>query len=289
MIGLAEIMLVAAGAIAALYVKKVFHSVSGYVSPPKTSAGRSPTLKNGAASASENVLKEAKAAAKPEKGKYRFALATTTMGLAIVARFGMPGFIPITLGLIGYLSGDLFKQAATAIFKEKRMSAETLNATVIILCLLFRQIGLTTFMIWILDLADVLMGKAERESRQYLSAIFSEQPRFAWLLVNDQEIECPVKDLQKGDIIVIAAGDQVPVDGIVTEGKAIADQQSFTGETALVEKCKGDKIFATTILVTGKVKVKVQETGKNTFVAKRIQNYFDKFRSVFIFNMNQAG
>ena len=85
-------------------------------------------------------------------------------------------------------------------------------------------------MVWVLDLADMLLERTSRKSEEYLAEIFGEQVRTAWLLVDGEEFEVALDQLKKGDIIAVNTGEQVPVDGIVTGGEAMIDQQSLTGE-----------------------------------------------------------
>jgi heavy metal translocating P-type ATPase len=272
MIHLGGILLVGAGLAAAPYVKKVFRSKGTALALTDDGLSESSTTDNVPKTLDSEGSTELAKPVETEVGrnKYRFALTTGTVGLAVVAQFGMPILIPITLVLIGYFSADIFKEAIMAL-KEKKIKVDILDTVVISLCLLFGQIGAAAFMVWILDLADLLLEKTRRKSRQYLSEIFGEQARFAWLLLDGQEIRVAVKDLQKDDIIIVNTGEQVPIDGLVLEGEAMIDQQSLTGEAAPVEKHEGDKVFAMTVLVAGKVQVQVQQTGENTLASKIIK------------------
>jgi heavy metal translocating P-type ATPase len=206
----------------------------------------------------------------PEREKYRFALVSGTFGLAVATQ-RLIWLTPMTLVLIGYFSANIFRRAISAIFKEKQIRFDIIDAIGISLCLLFGYIASTAFMIWVLDLAHLLLENTRKKSRQYIVDIFGEQPRFAWLLIDGQEIQIEVKNLQQGDIIVVSTGESIPIDGIVVEGEALVDQQSLTGESAPVEKHKQEKVFATTILVAGKIKVKVLNTGEDTLASKIIQ------------------
>ncbi|KAH8054720.1 cation-transporting ATPase [Aureococcus anophagefferens] len=49
-------------------------------------------------------------------------------------------------------------------------------------------------------------------------------------------------ELVAGDVVVVRAGERVPVDGVVTKGKAAVDESSLTGESAPVQKAKGDGV-----------------------------------------------
>ncbi len=275
MIHLGGIFLVMAGMTAAPYVKKVLRKVTGSPSVPKENAKIEYETST---YASQNDLAKTQAnlpaveAESEERGKYRFILTTGTMGLAVAAQFtSVVWLTPISLFLIGYFSANIVKEATTAIFIDKRIKVDILDTVVISFCLLFGQIAAAAFMVWILDLADMLLEKTRRKSRQYITDIFGEQARFAWLLVDGQELRVEVKDLQKDDIIVVSTGESVPVDGIVIEGEAMVDQQSLTGEAAPVDKHEKEKVFATTVLVAGKIKVRVLETGENTLASKIIQ------------------
>ncbi|MCV6639247.1 heavy metal translocating P-type ATPase [Candidatus Albibeggiatoa sp. nov. NOAA] len=202
---------------------------------------------------------------------YQFAVTSGVMGTAIASQLFFPALAPVSLLLIGYTAAEIFREAGDAIFKEKQVKVDILDATVISLCLVFGQIGAAAFMVWVLDIADLLLEKTRRQSRQYLADIFGEQARFAWLLVDGQEVQTPVEELNKGDIIIVNTGEQVPIDGEIVYGEAMIDQHSLTGESAPVEKHLGDEALATTVLVGGKIHVKVDKTGNDTVASKVLE------------------
>ena len=63
-------------------------------------------------------------------------------------------------------------------------------------------------------------------------------------------------------------GEVVPVDGVVVEGMAMIDQHALTGESTPAEKGVGDKVFASTVMVAGKMYVSVERSGSETASAK---------------------
>ncbi|MEM7695447.1 MAG: hypothetical protein AAF318_13425 [Pseudomonadota bacterium] len=58
-----------------------------------------------------------------------------------------------------------------------------------------------------------------------------------------------------GDIIVAEAGAPVPVDGIVVDGEALVDQHVLTGEARPGEKAAGDEILASTVVLSGRLRI----------------------------------
>src|SRR5208282_5543005 len=82
------------------------------------------------------------------------------------------------------------------------------------------------------------------------------------------EIQVPLDRLQKGDVVVAHTGEMVPVDGIIVDGMAMIDQHALTGESTPAEKGVGDRVFASTVMVAGKVLVSVETSGSDTASAK---------------------
>lgn len=202
---------------------------------------------------------------------YQFTIMSGMLSLSLVSQFAVPSLIPLALVSIGYLATPIFKKAGGLIFKEKRIGVDILDVAGILSCIAFGQIAAVGFMVWLLDLADLLLEKNRNRSERFLTDIFGSQPRFAWLLQDDQEIEVAVKDLRQGDIIVVSTGEQIPVDGQVVSGMAMIDQHSLTGESAPVERHKDEKVYAMTTLVAGKIHMMVQETGADTLAYKIVQ------------------
>ncbi len=211
---------------------------------------------------------EPSAAVDGGRSPYLFATTTGVTGLSIVAQFAVPILVPVSLIAIGYLAGQIYKEASISIFKDKQLKVDILDATVITLCVGFGQVAAAGFMVWVLDIADLLLEKTRHRSKKYITDIFGLHRQKAWLLVDGQEIEVEISKLQKGDVIVVNTGEQVPVDGTIVHGMAMVDQHSLTGEAAPVEKQNGDEAFATTVLVAGKLHIEVLKTGQETVAAQ---------------------
>ena len=105
-------------------------------------------------------------------------------------------------------------------------------------------------------------------TRHSLTHLFGEQPAQVWVLLDGVEIEMPFEQLRLGDILVLTAGQQVPVDGVVVQGNATMDQHHLTGESQPVEKAVGDTVLAATLMLGGRIHVRVEKTGAETTAAK---------------------
>jgi len=124
---------------------------------------------------------------------------------------------------------------------------------------------------WCLSIGRYLVRRPEDNSKKLLLGAFGKQPRYVWLLKDGIELEMPLDRLDKGDLVVVHTGEMVPVDGIIVEGLAMIDQHALTGESVPAEKGIGDRVFASTVMVAGKVHVAVEKSGSETATARIAQ------------------
>lgn len=92
-------------------------------------------------------------------------------------------------------------------------------------------------------LEDYAVGRAERE----LSALVDRAPRVAHRRADGAIAEIPVEEVAIGDVLVVRAGEVIPVDGSVLAGPAIIDEAALTGEPIPVERRAGETVRSGTI------------------------------------------
>ena len=110
-----------------------------------------------------------------------------------------------------------------------------------------------------------------------------------------EEVEVPVAQLQRGDLVALRPGDHVPVDGVVMEGESVVDEAMLTGESAPVDKKSGSELYAGTVNQNGRLTMRVTATGEATALAHiiaavqraqtsraNIQRIGDRVSSVFV-------
>jgi Cu2+-exporting ATPase len=81
-------------------------------------------------------------------------------------------------------------------------------------------------------------------------------------------LEVSLDSVKAGDTVVIQAGQIIPVDGVIIGGIATVDQQALTGESQPVEKGEGDRVLTSTLMVGGRIFVRVEKTGEETVAAQ---------------------
>jgi Cu2+-exporting ATPase len=121
---------------------------------------------------------------------------------------------------------------------------------------------------WLYFLSAKLVLRTKDKSIQSLSNLFGEQARFVWLLRDGVEVEVPFENVQIGDVVVVSAGEMIPVDGKVIKGIGSVDQRMLTGEAQPVEKGCGEDVYAATTLLTGAIHIQVLKAGADAVAAQ---------------------
>jgi len=97
------------------------------------------------------------------------------------------------------------------------------------------------------------------------------QPKVARVMRDGKEEEIPADEVEVGDLILVRPGENIPVDGRVTEGYSAVDESMLTGESLPVEKKAGDTAIGGTLNKTGAFKFEATKVGKDTALAQIIK------------------
>ena len=97
------------------------------------------------------------------------------------------------------------------------------------------------------------------------------RPKTARVRRGQKDEDIPIERVQLGDIVVVRAGEQIPVDGVVTEGHSSVNEAMLTGESLPIEKTQGSKVFTGTLNISGSVLFQASSVGKDTVLARIVQ------------------
>jgi len=86
-----------------------------------------------------------------------------------------------------------------------------------------------------------------------------------------EEIDIPIAQVRKGDIVIVRPGEKVPVDGVVISGQSSLDESMVTGESLPVEKGVGDTVIGATLNTTGSFQFRATRVGKETALAQIVK------------------
>jgi Cu2+-exporting ATPase len=190
--------------------------------------------------------------------------------VATVIALGGFIFSPLTLiaGLMSlYFTFPIFRAAKEAIFEERRVRICILDSTGIVIAYCYGYVIIVTITGIAYYTAKKMLLKTENQAKHSLFDIFGQQPRDVWVVKDGTEVQIPFESLQIGDILAINAGEQIPVDGTIVKGVSSIDQHILTGESQPAEKGLGDMVFASTIVISGNIRIRVEKTGEETVAA----------------------
>lgn len=176
-------------------------------------------------------------------------------------------WLQIALFIISYIivGGDVVKRAVKNIFKGQvfdenfLMSIATIGAFFIgeypegVAVMLFYQVG------------ELFQSYAVGKSRKSIESLMDIRPDYANVKKGDELVKVDPDEVQIGDIIVIKAGEKIPLDGKVIEGSSMIDTSALTGESVPREVEVGSDILSGCININGVITAEVtKEFGEST-------------------------
>lgn len=151
------------------------------------------------------------------------------------------------------------------------------------------------FILSAISLGKGLEARARAIATSSLRKLASLLPSKAKVIRNGTEQDLPLEAVRVGDIVLVRAGERVPVDGIVVSGKGSVDESLLTGEGEPVDKSEGDEVLGGSLCVDGFLQVEALRVGESTFIAQmarlmdeaqgtkpKMQRLADKVASVFV-------
>ena len=203
-----------------------------------------------------------------KQDKHYLKISAVAMGLTAVGQWIYPPLMPLGLGIYIYATLPYMRQVEKALVKQRKINVDVMFFTADLMTLAINQYFAAAFCTFLFYEGRLIIAKVKKESEKTLINVFDQKPRNVWVLQNNAEMEIPLEQVKVNDILVVNAGEVVAVDGMITEGMATIDQHAFTGESQPVEKERGDRVFASTLVVAGKIQVTVEKSGENTTIAK---------------------
>jgi heavy metal translocating P-type ATPase len=116
----------------------------------------------------------------------------------------------------------------------------------------------------LITLGKYFESRAKGKTLKAMEALMELAPDVGTVLRKGQELVLPVEEIRHGDVLLIRAGDKVPLDGYLVEGHVLLDESMLTGESVPVDKDSEDTVFAGTYCKTGFAKVEVTATTDET-------------------------
>ena len=121
------------------------------------------------------------------------------------------------------------------------------------------------------QVGELFQNVAVSRSRQSISDMMDICPEYANIEEDGQLIQADPDDVEPGMVIVIKAGERIPLDGKIVEGESMIDTAALTGESVPRRAGVGDEIISGCVNGSGPLKVQVTKAFEDSTVAKILE------------------
>lgn len=123
----------------------------------------------------------------------------------------------------------------------------------------------------LITLGKFFEARAKGCTSDAINKLMNLAPKKATVVRDGVETVIPAEEVEKGDILIVKAGESVPVDGVLLEGTGSLDESAITGESIPVDKQAGDKVIGATINQSGYFKMRADKVGDETALSQIIK------------------
>ena len=181
---------------------------------------------------------------------------TMTVARRIISRLFLPA--PVTTALAVIRSVKYIREGLSALW-HGRLSVAVLDATAVTVSMARGDFATAGSVMFMLRLGEILEEWTHKKSVADLAGAMSLHVDQVWLQAGGTEVLTPIDAVRAGDRIVIRTGSVIPLDGRVSDGEAMVNQSSMTGESMPVAKRPGSYVYAGTVVEEGQCVVCVEK------------------------------
>ena len=180
----------------------------------------------------------------------------------VICHYGRKLFLPYPLNAI-YTTATSLKYIWKGIdtLLHRKIELPVLDATAIGVSVFRQDFGTAGSIMFLLGIGELLEEWTHKKSVGDLARTMSLNVGKVWLKKDEQEILVESGEIQPGDEVVVRMGTVIPFDGIVTDGEAMVNQASLTGESVPVCKKPDSVAYAGTVVEEGEITIRVKTVG----------------------------
>ena len=123
----------------------------------------------------------------------------------------------------------------------------------------------------LITMGKTMEARAKGKTSEAITKLMDLAPKTATVERDGTEHIIPAAEVQPGDVLIVRAGESVPVDGVVLEGASAVDESALTGESIPVEKQAGDAVIGATINKSGYFKMRATKVGDDTALSQIVR------------------
>ena len=183
--------------------------------------------------------------------------------MTIALRYFRKIFYPLPLRIaLAYIKSIKYILKALKSLAKGQLSVSVLDAVAITVSLIRGDFETASSVMFLLKIGEILEEWTHKKSVDDLARTMSLNVDKVWIKeASGQEVLVSASRIRENDQIVVHMGNVVPFDGTVSDGEAMLNQASLTGESAPVRKTAGNTVFEGTVVEEGEITVLVRKAG----------------------------
>ena len=183
----------------------------------------------------------------------------------VVLHYGKKIFLPLPVRtFLTTLKSVKYIWKGVRTLAKCRIEVPVLDATAIGVSMLRGDFSTASSVMFLLGFGEILEDWTHKKSVDDLARSMSLNVSMVWLITEDSEVQVGTDEIKPGDRVRIHMGTVIPFDGIVTEGEAMVNEASLTGESMPVAKHESSYVYAGTVMEEGELTIRVKETSGST-------------------------
>ena len=200
----------------------------------------------------------------------RFALGLALF-LAAVFRKEDGLRLALFLGAYAIFGYDVLLRAGKNILRGQVFDENFLMSISTIGALAIGEPAEAVFVMLFYQVGEAFQDYAVARSRKSITALLDIRPDFARLITAGETQEVAPEQVRVGDLILVKAGERIPLDGIVEEGHALLDTAALTGESLPRNAETGDRVLSGCINMDGNLRIRVENPFGESTVMKILE------------------
>src|SRR5215217_2163724 len=194
------------------------------------------------------------------------------IGVGIVIALYSRGIVPLPVLLVAVAIGiyPLLKTGILDLIHEHRIGTEIFVTIATGIALLGGEYSAGAILMVIILIAEFIAELNTERARASIKSLIGSVPQVALVRRDGRESTLPVEEVRVGDIVIVRAGEKIPVDGVVKNESASVNEAPITGESIPKEKNPGSQVFAGTVVELGALDIETVKIAGDTMFSRII-------------------
>ncbi len=189
-----------------------------------------------------------------------------------ISHLGLHPWIQNALYIAAYVfAGQEGVRSAIASLKERVLDVDVLMVLAALGAAWIGHPFEGALLLFLFSLSNVLQNHAMERTQRAIESLLTLRPTQALVKLDGSTILVAVEELQVGEIVIVRPGEQIPIDGTLTEGSTHVDEASVTGESMPVAKQTGSPLFAGTMNQSGGIEMRVTKLAGDSTLARMVK------------------